>query len=126
MRRLVLLVITTSICLGCYDQMKHTKEAVLRDELFTLRQTIDQFTQDQQHAPESLGDLVAHGYMRTVPKDPFTESELTWQVIYGEFTPAPEDTPAVPPHDIQNLRGIIDVHSGSDRIATDGTRYRDW
>src|SRR5215472_1092753 len=103
MRRLALLAVVL-ICLGCYDQARHAREHVLREDLFTLRQAIDQFTQDQQRAPESLHDLVAHGYMRAIPKDPFTNSQLTWQVVYHDFTPPPQDTPALPPQEIRQLR----------------------
>lgn len=124
--RPALLVIAVLICLGCRDEIKHRKEAVLREDLFTLRQSIDQFTQDKKRAPESLEDLVQHGYLRAIPKDPFTGSPLTWEVIYGDSSPAPQDTPATPPKDILRLRGIVDVHSGSEQIATDGTRYKDW
>ena len=124
--RPALLVIAALICLGCRDEIKHSKEAVLREDLFTLRQSINQFTQDKKRAPENLEELVAHGYMGAIPKDPFTESELTWQVIYRDSPPAPQDTPALAPNSIRELRKIIDVHSGSDQIATDGTRYKDW
>ena len=126
MRRALLLAVAALTCLGCRDEIKHRKEAVLREDLFTLRQSIDQFTHDETHPPESLQDLVAHGYMRVIPKDPFTESELTWQVIYDNSPPAAQDIPALAPNTIRQLRRIIDVHSGSDQIASDGTRYRDW
>src|SRR5215470_4182651 len=121
MKRVALLVAMVLICLGCRNKLRHAKEQVLQEDLFTMRQSIDQFTQDQKRAPESLHDLVAHGYMRAIPKDPFTESELTWQVVYQDFTPPPQDTPALPPQEIRKLRGIVDVHSGSNQIAIDGT-----
>ena len=126
MRVLLALVAVAPVCLGCYNHVKHAKESVLREELFTLRQSIDQYTQDKKRAPETLQDLVAHGYLRAIPNDPFTDSSLTWQMIYGDSPPALQDPPAVPPSSLRQLRKIIDVHSGSDQIATDGTRYKDW
>src|SRR5260370_14147893 len=62
----------------------HAREAVLREDLFSLRNAIDQFTQDKQRAPQSLEDVVAAGYLRAVPKAPFTPA-TAWQA-------GPEDT----------------------------------
>jgi general secretion pathway protein G len=85
------------------------REAVLRQDLFTLRDVLDQHRADQGKYPVSLQALVATGYLRTVPKDPFTNSDGTWQ----EMTGVSEE-------------GIIDVFSGSELVGTNGTPYNRW
>lgn len=92
------------------------KEAVLRDQLFTLRQLIDEYTLDKQKAPQSLEDLVEATYIREIPRDPFTNSNATWQVVMEDTMMAVEQTEP----------GIVDVKSGSDRISLDGNPYNTW
>lgn len=86
------------------------KEAVLKENLFTIRDVIDQYYADKGRYPDSLQDLVDNGYIRKVPDDPFTKSSDTWVTV-------PPDT---------GEGGIFDVHSGSDLIALDGTPYNEW
>lgn len=92
------------------------RESVLRNNLFTIRTMIDEYTVDKQAAPQSLQDLVSEGYLRQVPQDPMTNSDQTWRITM-------EDTPvagsSAPP-------GIFDVHSGSDKTSLEGTPYSDW
>ncbi len=83
------------------------RERVLRDTLLTLRQVIHEYSFDRQKAPAALEDLVSDGYLRHIPIDPITGSNRTWR-----------KTIAGP--------GIFDVHSGSDKISLDGTKYSDW
>lgn len=92
------------------------KEAVLRDNLFTMRQLIDEYTMDKQKAPQALDDLVSAGYIREVPRDPFTNSNSTWQVAMEDAMQAVNQT----------APGIIDVKSGSDKTSLDGTLYNTW
>jgi len=95
----------------------HAREAVLRDDLFTLRKLIDEFTIDKQRPPTSLDELVEAGYLRGgIPADPFTGSNQTWRTDI-------EDTPISPD---QAAAGIVDVHSGSDETSLDGTPYGSW
>jgi general secretion pathway protein G len=95
----------------------HAREAVLRDDLFTLRKLIDEFTIDKQRPPTSLDELVEAGYLRGgIPVDPFTNSNETWKT----------DTEDVPISVGQAAAGIVDVHSGSDSISLDGTPYSSW
>ncbi len=95
----------------------HAREAVLKDDLYTLRKLIDEFTIDKQSPPTSLDDLVEAGYLRNgIPVDPFTGSNQTWRT----------DTEDVPLNPSQATSGIVDVHSGSDDIALDGTPYSSW
>lgn len=95
----------------------HAREAVLRDDLFTLRKLIDEFTIDKQRPPASLDELVEAGYLRGgIPVDPFTNSNETWKT----------DTEEVPLSPGQAAAGIVDVHSGSDDTSLDGTPYSSW
>lgn len=89
------------------------KEAALKEDLFILRDVIDQYYADTGKYPLALNDLVEKRYLRRIPKDPITGSAETWTLVY--FT------------DEQGQQnGIFDVKSGSEAIALDGTRYSDW
>lgn len=90
-------------------------EAVLSENLYTFRSTIDQFYADQGKFPESLQDLVDKKYLREIPKDPFTKSKDTW-ITVAPPTPA-EGEPAG--------GSVYDVHSGSDLVGTKGP-YNEW
>ena len=85
------------------------REAALRQDLFTLRDVLDQHRADQGKYPPSLQALVSAGYLRAIPKDPFTNSATSWQ----EITEATEG-------------GIFDVFSGSEFVGTNGTPYNRW
>jgi general secretion pathway protein G len=85
------------------------RETVLRQDLFTLRELIDHHRADQGKYPPSLEGLVVAGYLRALPKDPFTNSSSTWQ----EITEPTEG-------------GVFDVYSGSDLVGTNGTAYNKW
>ena len=93
------------------DSTVKAREAVLMENLFTLRDVVDQFYVDKNRYPDSLDELTDLGYIRTLPKDPFTRSSETWQVI-----PPPEGYEG----------GIYDVHSGSDLVALNGIPYNEW
>jgi general secretion pathway protein G len=92
------------------------KESVLRNNLFTLRNMIDEYTVDKQKAPDSLQELVSDGYLRQVPQDPMTGSDDTWHIIMED----------VPVGGSNGSPGIFDIRSGSDKKALDGTSYSDW
>jgi general secretion pathway protein G len=92
------------------------REAVLRNDLFTLRSSIDQYTLDKQKAPQSLQDLVTAGYIKSIPKDPITNSADNWAVEQEDTLMAIDQTEP----------GIVDVHSGSSTISTDGSAYNTW
>jgi general secretion pathway protein G len=92
------------------------KESVLRNNLFTLRTMIDEYTVDKQQAPQSLQDLVSEGYLRQVPQDPMTGSNDSWRITM-------EDTPV---GGSNATPGIFDVHSGSDKTSLEGSPYAEW
>jgi general secretion pathway protein G len=96
--------------------LTRAKESVLKNNLFTIRTMIDEYTIDKQKAPDALQDLVSDGYLRQVPQDPMTSSDQTWRLIM-------EDTPVA---GSSGSPGIFDVRSGSDKTALDGTAYSDW
>jgi general secretion pathway protein G len=100
------------------SSVKRSREAVLRQNLFTLRDLISQYTLDKQKAPQSLDDIVQAGYMKQIPADPITNAN-DWQT-----EECPEDTLASP--DEQDQGGICDVHSNSGLPSTDGRPYNQW
>jgi general secretion pathway protein G len=113
----LILILATMAVPNLRIAVVRAREAVLRDDLFTMRKLIDQYTIDKQQPPQSLDDLVTAGYLRGgVPVDPFTGSNQTWQT----------DTENVPLGPQQVVSGIVDVHSGSDATSLDGSAYNTW
>jgi general secretion pathway protein G len=105
------------------DSPQRAREAALKEDLFTMRSTIDQFHGDKGYYPPDLATLVSDGYLRQIPIDPMTKSRDTWVVTNEELEPTAEGAP--PPEEAPTP-GIIDVHSGSTGTALDGTLYKDW
>lgn len=98
------------------------KEAVLRTDLRTFRDVIDQYYADKGKYPESLEVLVEDDYLRSIPIDPMTKSNGTWVPQFEEpkiDAPAPESEGETQP-------GIMDVHSGSDQTGSNGKPYSEW
>ena len=93
-----------------------SQEAVLKTNLFRMRDAIDQYYADKNRYPSSIDALVSDGYMRRIPEDPITKSADTWQTIPAE--PDPGSTSSDP--------GIYDVKSGAPGTALDGSAYADW
>jgi general secretion pathway protein G len=91
-------------------------EAVLKQDLRSMRDAIDQYTQDKLKAPQSLSDLVSAGYLHLIPVDPFTHSAESWQVVQEDVLEAVDQTQP----------GITDVHSGSDLASSEGPAYSSW
>jgi general secretion pathway protein G len=85
------------------------KEAVLRQDLSTFRDVLDQHRADRGKYPPSLSALVSTGYLRAIPKDPFTGATTTWQ----EITDPVEG-------------GVVDIFSGAEFVGMDGTPYNRW
>jgi len=109
--------ILVSVAIPVYQlHLRHANEAVLKEDLYTLRNAIDQYTQDKSKAPQDLNDLVSAGYLRAIPKDPFTNSNTSWQTVQEDTMMAIDQTQP----------GITDVHSGSNLNSTDGTAYSSW
>lgn len=114
---MALIVILASIGLTIYtNSVTRAKESVLKEDLFRMRDAIDQYYSDKGKYPTSLQDLVSEKYLRSIPVDPFTNSADTWREVPAEPDP---NNPSVTP-------GVYDVRSGSDLTALDGTKYADW
>jgi general secretion pathway protein G len=114
---MTLIVILATMGMTQYKSSQvFTKEAVLKEDLFRMRDAIDQYYADKNQYPSTLDSLVSDGYMRRVPEDPFTKSNSTWQTVPAEPDPA---NPIAEP-------GVYDVKSGSDATALDGTKYAEW
>jgi general secretion pathway protein G len=112
-----LIVILAGIGLAVHaNSQTRAKEAVLKEDLFRMRDAIDQHYADKNAYPPTLEALVTEKYLRAIPVDPFTNSNTTWQVTMSEIDPA---NPAAQP-------GVFDVKSGSEGRALDGTMYSDW
>jgi general secretion pathway protein G len=108
------------------DMPKRAKEAVLKTNLHTLREVIDQFYGDKGRYPASLDELVEAKYLRQVPVDPFTQQSSTWVLVYEEEDEEGEVGPPPEPEDEALGPGVIDIHSGSGLVALSGTPYADW
>ena len=110
-----IIIILAAIALPQYQKtIMHTREAVLRDNLYKMRMLIDQYAADKQALPQSLEELVSAGYMRTLPVDPMT-NQTDWTVVTGED-----------PNSTTGQQGVIDVRSASPDISSEGTPYSEW
>jgi general secretion pathway protein G len=96
------------------------REAALKENLFTLRSCIDQFHGDRARYPAAFDELVSMGYLRKMPVDPLTRSADSWVPIFEEVTEEADE------RDQQNPQGIIDLRSGAEGTALDGSLYADW
>lgn len=112
-----IIAILLAIAIPVYRiHLTHAREAVLKEDLHTMREAIDQYTQDKNKAPQNLSDLVDAGYMHLIPKDPFTDSTETWQPVMDDTVASPD----------QSQPGISDVKSGSNLVSTEGSAYNSW
>ena len=114
---MVVIGLLAAIAIPAYtSNIKHAREAVLKEDLHVLRVAIDSYTVDKQKAPQSLDDLVQSGYIKVMPIDPFTKRSDTWMPVQEDTLMSLDQTES----------GIDDVHSGSQETALDGTSYSTW
>ena len=114
---MALIVVLASVGLTLYtNSVTRAKESVLKEDLFRMRDAIDQYYADKGRYPATLQDLVSDKYLRTIPKDPFTNSADTWREVPSE--PDPNNPTA--------QSGVYDVRSGSEQTALDGSKYSEW
>ena len=112
-----LIVLLASISMLMYrNSVQRGREAVLKEDLFRMRDAIDQHYADKGKYPASLEDLVTAGYLRKVPVDPMTQSADTWQTVQAE--PDPANLTVEP--------GIYNVRSGAEGEALDGSKFTEW
>ena len=114
---MIIIGILAAVAVPAYLQsVVKAKEAVLREDLHTMRSAIDSYTVDKQKAPQSLDDLVQSGYLKAMPKDPITNRTDTWVPAQDEVLDSIDQTQS----------GINDVHSGAQAASSDGTLYSTW
>jgi general secretion pathway protein G len=114
---MTLIIILAAIGMTQYrNTVTRAEEAALKENLFRMRDAMDQFYADKNKWPTDLAELVSEGYIREVPIDPMTDSKDTWQTTQAE---PDANNPA-------SAGGVDNVHSGSDRTALDGTKYSEW
>ena len=94
-----------------FGSLDRSREAVLKENLYQMRDAISKYYADRGRYPESIETLAAEKYLRKVPTDPITDSAATWVVV------APEDP---------QKGGVYDVRSGAQGKAKDGTPYGNW
>ncbi len=112
-----IVLILVAVSVPNYQQsIIRARETVLRQDLYTLRSVINQYTEDKQKAPQSLEDLISAGYLKVIPKDPITSSNTTWQVEQEDVMMSVDQTQP----------GITDVRSGSSAVSSEGTAYNTW
>jgi general secretion pathway protein G len=105
------------------DVPRRANEAVLKTNLHTMRDVIDQYYGDKGKYPASLEELAEKGYLRKVPTDPMTKRNDTWVFVYEENG---GDTARPETEELEAEPGITDVHSGSPLAALDGSAYSEW
>lgn len=109
---LAIMVLLMSLAVPRYfNSVDRSKETVLRQNLFQVRESLDKYFADTGRYPEKLEDLVVKHYLRASPVDPVTGSTTTWVVV--------------PPRDPAKA-GVYDIRSGAPGKALDGTAYGDW
>ena len=114
---MAIIAILMSIAVPIYNRsITRARESVLKNNLFTMRTVIDEYTYDKQKAPQSLQDLVSEGYLRQIPIDPMTGTADSWKIITEDALNAVNQTEP----------GIFDVRSGSDKTSLEGTPYSEW
>lgn len=96
--------------------LRHAREAVLKEDLQTMRGAIDSYTMDKQKGPQSLDDLVQEGYLREIPEDPMTHAKDTWVTDTSDALYSIDETEP----------GITDVHSGSQESDSNDQPYSTW
>ena len=113
---MAIIAVLVSMALPIYQKsIIRSKETVLKNNLFTLRTVIDEYTYDKQKAPQSLDDLVSEGYLREVPVDPITGNKQ-WRIVMEDALTSVNQTDP----------GIYDVRSSSDQTSLEGTPYAEW
>lgn len=92
--------------------IQRAKESTLKEDLFIIRRAIDDYYADKAKYPSDLAILVEDKYIRSVPIDPFTDNNDTWELVFS--------------NNAGNETGIIDIHSGSMEKSNEGTDVKQW
>src|SRR5207302_7189421 len=114
---MAIIAVLMSVAIPIYTRsITRSKESVLKNNLFTMRTVIDEYTYDKQKAPQTLNDLVSDGYLRQVPIDSMTNTADTWKIVMEDASNTVN----------QSEPGIYDVRSGSEKTSLEGTPYSEW
>ncbi len=114
---MAIVLVVISVAVPLYQKsVIRARESVLRQNLFSLRTVIDEFTYDKQKAPQQLDDLVKEGYLRQIPLDPIVGNNRSWKIIMEDASSSASQTEP----------GIFDVRSGSEKTSLEGTAYSEW
>ena len=112
----IILILIGMAALNYQKTVTRSKEAVLRTDLRTMRDAIDNFTLDKQAAPQSLDDLQQAGYLRSIPIDPMTRAK-DWVPQFDSVVLSPD----------QSSTGMVEIHSNSNQTSPiEGTPYNEW
>jgi general secretion pathway protein G len=114
---IAIILVLIGMAAGRYEKsVVRAREAVLKQDLQTMRSAIQQFTLDKAAGPQSLDDLVSSGYLREVPTDPMTRAR-DWHTDSDNVLLSVDQTSP----------GITDVHSTSDTVSPfENTPYSSW
>jgi general secretion pathway protein G len=112
----VIVVLASMAMVGYRNSVRRSQEAVLKENLFRMRDALDQYYADKNKWPGDLSELVSEGYIREIPEDPITKSKDTWRTEQAE---PDANNPA-------SAGGIDNVFSGSEESALDGSKYSEW
>ena len=114
---MTIVLIVISVAVPLYQKsLIRAKESVLRQNLFSLRTVIDEYTYDKQKAPQQLDELVKEGYLRQIPLDPIVGNNTSWKIIMEDASASAS----------QSEPGIFDVRSSSEKTSLEGTPYSEW
>jgi len=114
---MAIIAILIGIAVPSYTRsVQSAREAVLKEDLQTMRKAIDSYTVDKQKGPQSLDDLVQAGYLKSIPQDPITHRTDTWMTTQDDAMYSLDQTDP----------GITNVHSGAQESASDGSSYSTW
>jgi general secretion pathway protein G len=114
---ITIIFILIGMAAGRYERsVLRAREATLKQDLFVMRQAIQQYTLDKQTAPSSLDDLVQAQYLQQIPTDPITRAK-NWHADMEEVLLTPEQTGT----------GLTDVHSTAETVSPfENTAYNTW
>ncbi|MCA2968990.1 MAG: prepilin-type N-terminal cleavage/methylation domain-containing protein [Acidobacteriaceae bacterium] len=114
---MAIVLVVVSVAVPLYNKsVIRARESVLRQNLFTMRAVIDEYTYDKQKAPQTLEDLAREGYLRQIPVDPIVGNNSSWRLIMEEAAVSAS----------QSEPGIFDIRSSSEKISLEGTKYSEW
>ncbi len=108
----IMALLSGLVAAASMGKIRQSKESALKEDLHAMRKALDDYYADKGKYPVKLQDLVNQHYLRSIPEDPLTDSEDTWQTVVSQ--------------DPNQKGGIVDIHSGSEEKTADGKSYSEW